>query len=89
MNRIYKVIWNEALNCFVAVGEYAKARGKSSKSSVSANANARINATATTSVKKWHVSAIGLGLLAAGVAMPLHTLTKFAQRVKPSKLKNH
>ncbi|MGP5533194.1 ESPR domain-containing protein [Psychrobacter celer] len=64
MNRIYKVIWNEALNCFVAVGEYAKARGKSSKSSVSANA--RINTTATTSVKKWHVSAIGLGLLAAG-----------------------
>lgn len=87
MNRIYKVIWNEALNCFVAVGEYAKARGKSSKSSVSANA--RINTTATTFVKKWHVSAIGLGLLAAGVAMPLHTLTKFAQRVKPSKLKNH
>ncbi|MER1973561.1 MAG: ESPR domain-containing protein, partial [Psychrobacter alimentarius] len=30
MNRIYKVIWNEALNCFTAVGEYAKARGKSS-----------------------------------------------------------
>ena len=87
MNRIYKVIWNEDLNCFVAVGEYAKARGKSSKSSVSANA--RINTTATTSVKKWHVSAIGLGLLAAGVAMPLHTLTKFAQRVKPSKLKKH
>ena len=88
MNRIYKVIWNEALNCFVAVGEYAKTRGKSSKSSVSANA--RINTTATTSVKKWHVSAIiGLGLLAAGVAIPLHTLTKFAQRVKPSKLKNH
>ena len=24
MNRIYKVIWNEALNCFTAVGEYAK-----------------------------------------------------------------
>ncbi|MGB2046938.1 MAG: ESPR-type extended signal peptide-containing protein, partial [Psychrobacter celer] len=72
MNRIYKVIWNEALNCFVAVGEYAKARGKSSKSSVSANA--RINTTATTSVKKWHVSAIGLGLLAAGVAMPASAL---------------
>nr|WP_289056041.1 YadA-like family protein [uncultured Psychrobacter sp.] len=72
MNRIYKVIWNEALNCFVAVGEYAKARGKSSKSSVIANA--RINTTATTSVKKWHVSAIGLGLLAAGVAMPASAL---------------
>lgn len=72
MNRIYKVIWNEALNCFVAVGEYAKARGKSSKSSVSANA--RINTTATTSVKKWHLSAIGLGLLAAGVAMPASAL---------------
>ena len=35
MNRNYKVIWNNALNCFMAVAEYAKAGGKSSKSSVS------------------------------------------------------
>lgn len=65
MNRIYKVIWNEALSCFTAVGEYAKGRGKSSKSSV--NSNATINTTSNlASVNKLRLSAIGLGLLAAG-----------------------
>ncbi len=65
MNRIYKVIWNEALNCFTAVGEYAKARGKSSKSSVSANAtiNTTDNLSSTSAFK---LTAIGLGLMAAG-----------------------
>ncbi|WP_201550727.1 YadA-like family protein [Psychrobacter sp. DD43] len=65
MNRIYKVIWNEALNCFTAVGEYAKARGKSSKSSVSANAtiNTTDNLSSTSAFK---ITAIGLGLMAAG-----------------------
>lgn len=65
MNRIYKVIWNEALNCFTAVGEYAKARGKSSKSSVSSNAT--INTTSNlSSINTLRLSAIGLGLLTAG-----------------------
>ena len=65
MNRIYKVVWNEALHCFTAVGEYAKARGKSSKSSVSSNAT--INTTSTlSSINTLRLSAIGLGLLAAG-----------------------
>ncbi|MCD1279046.1 hypothetical protein DVY93_04650 [Psychrobacter sp. CCUG 69069] len=68
MNRIYKVIWNEALSCFTAVGEYAKGRGKSSKSSV--NSNATINTTSNlASVNKLRLSAIGLGLLAAGFGM--------------------
>ncbi|MDN5621115.1 MAG: ESPR domain-containing protein [Psychrobacter sp.] len=62
MNRIYKVIWNEALNCFTAVGEYAKGRGKSSKSSVSANAT--INTTST-AIKTLRLSAIALGLITA------------------------
>jgi len=68
MNRIYKVIWNEALNCFTAVGEYAKARGKSSKSSVSANAtiNTTDNLSSTSAFK---LTAIGLGLMAAGLTM--------------------
>ncbi|MBO1530955.1 YadA-like family protein [Psychrobacter sp. F1192] len=35
MNRSYKVIWNEALNCFTAVAEYARARGKTVNSSTS------------------------------------------------------
>ena len=65
MNRIYKVIWNEALNCFTAVGEYAKGRGKSSKSSVSSN-----NTTSNlSSINTFGLSAIGLGLLAAGFGM--------------------
>ncbi|MCG3880345.1 ESPR-type extended signal peptide-containing protein, partial [Psychrobacter sp. Ps6] len=68
MNRIYKVIWNEALNCFTAVGEYAKGRGKSSKSSVSSNAT--INTTSNVSaIKTLRLSAMGLGLLAAGFGM--------------------
>ncbi|WP_299068057.1 YadA-like family protein [uncultured Psychrobacter sp.] len=68
MNRIYKVIWNEALNCFTAVGEYAKTRGKSSKSSVSANAS--INTTSNlSSTRFFRLSTIGIGLIAAGLTM--------------------
>ncbi|MBF0659020.1 YadA-like family protein [Psychrobacter sp. NG25] len=68
MNRIYKVIWNEALSCFTAVGEYAKGRAKSSKPSVSANAS--VNTTSNlSSIRTIRLSAIGLGLLAAGFGM--------------------
>ncbi|WP_201595668.1 YadA-like family protein [Psychrobacter vallis] len=68
MNRIYKVIWNEALGCFTAVGEYAKGRGKSSKSSVSSNTT--INTTSNlSSFNTLRLSAIVLGLLAAGFGM--------------------
>ncbi|MDN3399744.1 ESPR domain-containing protein [Psychrobacter sp. APC 3426] len=68
MNRIYKVIWNEALNCFTAVGEYAKARGKSSKSSVSANATINTTSNAS-SINRLRLSAIGIGLIAAGFGL--------------------
>lgn len=65
MNRNYKVIWNNALNCFTAVAEYAKARGKSSKSSVSSNA--RINTTSKhSSTGILRSSAIGIGMMVAG-----------------------
>lgn len=68
MNRNYKVIWNASLNCFMAVSEYAKARGKSSKSSVSANAT--INTTSNlSSTNAFRLTAIGLGLMAAGLTM--------------------
>ncbi|WP_379544227.1 YadA-like family protein [Psychrobacter sp. R86515] len=78
MNRIYKVIWNEALSCFTAVGEYAKGRGKSSKSSVSSNAT--INTTSNLSViRTIRLSTIALGLLAAGFGMQANALgTYFA-----------
>ncbi|WP_435980518.1 YadA-like family protein [Psychrobacter sp. DM4] len=69
MNRNFKVIWNEALGCFTAVAEYAKARGKSSKSSVSANASINTS-TSLSAVNTLRLSAIGLGLLAAGLTIP-------------------
>ena len=73
MNRIYKVIWNEALSCFTAVGEYAKGRGKSSKSSISSNAT--INTTSNLSViHTLRLSTIALGLLAAGFGMQVNAL---------------
>ena len=73
MNRIYKVIWNEALGCFTAVGEYAKGRGKSSKSSVSANTT--INTTsALSTINTLRLSAIGIGLLAAGFGMQANAI---------------
>ncbi|MGB6926449.1 YadA-like family protein [Psychrobacter sp.] len=68
MNRIYKVIWNEALSCFTAVGEYAKGRGKSSKSSVSSNATINTTSNAS-SINRLRLSAIGIGLIAAGFTM--------------------
>ena len=68
MNRNYKVIWNASLNCFMAVSEYAKARGKSSKSSVSSNAT--INTTSNlSSTSAFKLTAIGLGLFAAELTM--------------------
>ncbi|MDX2373061.1 YadA-like family protein [Psychrobacter sp. PP-21] len=68
MNRIYKVIWNEALNCFTAVGEYAKGHGKSSKSSVSANTTISTTSRSST-INTLCLSAIALGLITAGFGM--------------------
>lgn len=68
MNRNYKVIWNASLNCFMAVSEYAKARGKSSKSSMSSNAT--INTTSNlSSTRIFRITTIWLGLVAAGFSM--------------------
>ena len=68
MNRIYKVIWNEALNCFTAVGEYAKGHSKSSKSSVSANTTISTTSRSST-INTLRLSAIALGLITAGFGM--------------------
>ncbi|MGP9637037.1 YadA-like family protein [Psychrobacter sp. AOP3-A1-26] len=68
MNRNYKVIWNASLNCFMAVAEYAKARGKSSKSSVSSNAT--INTTSNlSSTSIFRITTLGLGLVAFGFSL--------------------
>ncbi len=80
MNRIYKVIWNGASNCFTAVGEYAKARGKSSKSSVSSNAT--INTTSNlSSINTLRLSAIGLGLLAAGFVVQTNAEVSYSNLI--------
>ncbi|MGP5209812.1 ESPR-type extended signal peptide-containing protein, partial [Psychrobacter alimentarius] len=80
MNRIYKVIWNEALNCFTAVGEYAKAHGKSSKSSVSSNAT--INTTSNlSSINTLRLSTIGLGLLAAGFVVQANAEVSYSNLI--------
>jgi len=52
----------------MAVSEYAKARGKSSKSSVSANATINTTSNAS-SINRLRLSAIGIGLIAAGFTM--------------------
>ena len=68
MNRNYKVIWNASLNCFMAVAEYAKARGKSSNSAVRSGADTSSNAI-TGGARILHVSAICAGLAVAGLSM--------------------
>lgn len=68
MNRNYKVIWNASLNCFIAVSEYAKARGKSSKSSVSSNATINITSILS-STRIFRITTIWLGLVTAGFSM--------------------
>ncbi|WP_201557078.1 ESPR-type extended signal peptide-containing protein [Psychrobacter sp. 72-O-c] len=68
MNRNYKVIWNASLNCFMAVAEYAKARGKSSNSAVRSGAGSSSNAI-TGGARILRVSAICAGLAVAGLSM--------------------
>lgn len=65
MNRNYKVIWNEALQCFTAVAENAKAKGKSSKSSVSASVVK--TDMGTQSGHSLRLSALRSGLIAVGL----------------------
>ena len=67
MNRNYKVIWNASLNCFMAVAEYAKSRGKSSSTVVSSSAS---NTSATGGMRLLRLSALSAGLVAAGLSMP-------------------
>lgn len=68
MNRNYKVIWNASLNCFMAVAEYAKSRGKSSSTVVSSSAGVSINQT-TGGMRLLRLSALSAGLVAAGFSM--------------------
>ncbi|WP_315568994.1 ESPR-type extended signal peptide-containing protein, partial [Haemophilus parahaemolyticus] len=80
MNKIYKVIWNAALQCWVAVSELGKAKGKTKSkkvlsaaavmavSAVGVSSNAEAAATVTTSSAKLlagdNIVPIGTGTIA-------------------------
>ena len=66
MNRNYKVIWNQSLNCFMAVAEYAKSRGKSS-STVSSTSTA--SAAVSSGARLLRLSALSVGLVSAGLSI--------------------
>lgn len=65
MNRNYKVIWNDALQCFMAVAEYAKSSSKSSKSSVISSA---ANVSSNEDTRVLRLSALRSGLVAVGLS---------------------
>ena len=67
MNRSYKVIWNQSLNCFMAVAEYAKSRGKSSSHVVSSTSTA--SAAVSSGARLLRLSALSVGLITAGFSM--------------------
>ncbi|AMN49996.1 YadA-like family protein [Psychrobacter sp. P2G3] len=62
MNHNYKVIWNDALQCFTAVAEYAKGHSKSSKSSASSS-----SANVSTSMLKGEAHSLRLSALRSGL----------------------
>ncbi len=71
MNHNYKVIWNDALKCFTAVAEHAKACGKSSKSSVTSSAisssNNMMSIVTTKSSSVLRLSKLRSTMVAAGL----------------------
>ena len=69
MNRHYKVIWNEALHCFIAVAEYAKSNGKSSSTVVSSNISSCDSVTDANvdGPRLFRLSALRSGLVAIGL----------------------
>ncbi|WP_265089935.1 ESPR-type extended signal peptide-containing protein, partial [Psychrobacter aquaticus] len=69
MNRSYKVIWNQSLNCFMAVAEYAKSRGKSSSTVVGASASIVSSDMAAGGVRLLRLSALSIGLVTAGLSI--------------------
>ena len=67
MNRNYKVIWNASLSCFMAVAEYAKARGKSSSGAVTSKASP--TSSVGGGAKLLRLSTLCVGLAAAGLSL--------------------
>ena len=75
MNRNYKVIWNQSLNCFMAVAEYAKSRGKSSSNVVSSTSTA--SAVVSSGARLLRLSAICAGLAASGLSMQANAASEY------------
>ena len=69
MNHSYKVIWNRSLNCFMAVAEYAKSRGKSSSSVVASASTLTISSNQITGRRLLRLSALSMGLATAGISI--------------------
>ncbi|WP_256958833.1 ESPR-type extended signal peptide-containing protein, partial [Psychrobacter sp. JB385] len=67
MNRSYKVIWNQSLNCFMAVAEYAKSRGKSSSHVVSSTSTA--SAAISSGARLLRLSSLTVALAATGMTL--------------------
>ena len=67
MNHSYKVIWNRSLNCFMAVAEYAKSRGKSSGSVVSSASSA--SAAVSSGTRLLRLSSLTVALAATGMTL--------------------
>lgn len=65
LNRSFKVIFNHALGCFVAVAEYVKARGKS-KSIKRADCQKNIDTQKTPHIHQFKLTALVLVLLTLG-----------------------
>ena len=67
MNHSYKVIWNQSLNCFMAVAEYAKSRGKSSSHVVSSMSSA--SAAVASGARLLRLSSLTVALAATGMTL--------------------
>ncbi|MGR3898709.1 hypothetical protein FW759_04500 [Psychrobacter sp. 1176_08] len=75
MNRSYKVIWNQSLNCFMAVAEYAKSRGKSSSNVVSSTSTA--SAVVSSGARLLRLSSLTVALAAAGLSIQANAADTF------------
>ena len=66
MNRNYKVIWNQSLNCFMAVAEYAKSRGKSSST---VSSTSPVSAAMSSGARLLRLSSLTVALAATGMTL--------------------
>ena len=76
MNRSYKVIWNQSLNCFMAVAEYAKSRGKSSSHVVSSTSTA--SAAVSSGARLLRLSSLTVALAATGMTLSTQVFAAYS-----------